>query len=338
MPATEILNNLKENKINPIYFLQGEEPFYIDQVCNYIENDLLNEAEKGFNLTVMYGKDSKMHEILTNARRFPMMAERQVVIVKEAHLLEDFKNEEGRDLLQAYVENPLPTTVLVFCHKYGKLLGTTKLARSLKKQAVVLNSEKLRDYQVPDWIKKYLGGKGYKITEMATQLLTDHIGTNLERMANEIDKMLINLGPEVTIDETIIEKYIGISKDYNVFELQNAIMRRDILKANRIVRYFGANPKDHHPIPVIALLYSLFNKLLLVHQAKGKPAGEIAGIIRVKQFFLKDYMAAAQNYPLYKVIKNIEYIYQADLAVKGVDSPPINGENILKELVFKLIH
>ncbi len=338
MPATEILNNLKENKINPIYFLQGEEAFYIDQISDYIENNLLSEAEKGFNLTVMYGKDSKMQDILTNARRFPMMAERQVVMVKEAHLLEDFNKEAARNLLEAYVLNPVPSTVLVFCYKYGKLDGKTKLAKSLKKQAVVFNSLKLKDYELPKWVTGYITGKGYRVTEMGAQLLTDHIGNNLERMANEVDKMIINLKPGVTIDEQAIEKYVGISKDFNVFELQNALIFRDSMKANRIVNYFGANPKSHHPIPTIALLYSLFNKVLLAHQAKGLPPKEIAALIKVNPYFVKNYLTAVRNYPLYKVIKNIEYIHQADLAAKGIESPVITGENILKELVFKLIH
>lgn len=338
MPATEILNNLKENKINPIYFLQGDESFYIDEVSGYIENNILSEAEIGFNQTIMYGKDCKMHEVLTNAKRFPMMAERQVVIVKEAHLLGDFKIKEGRALLEAYVNNPLPTTVLVFCYKYGKLDGKTTLAKALKKEAVVLTSDKLRDYQVPKWILGYLSKKGYKITEFATQLLTDHIGNNLERMANEIDKLLINLKPDTVIDDAIIEKNIGISKDYNVFELQNAIMMRDILKANRIVKYFGANPKDHHPIPIIALLYSLFNKLMIVHQSKDKSPQNLAKVLKVNPYFVKDYLVGARNYPFYAVLKNIEYVYQADLEVKGVGSPALTGENILKQLVFKLIH
>jgi len=338
MPVSEILNNLKENIIHPIYFLQGDESFYIDEVSAYIESNILTEAEVGFNQTIMYGKDCKMHEVLTNARRFPMMAERQVVIVKEAHLLGDFKLKEGRALLEDYVNNPSPTTVLVFCYKYGKLDGKTTLAKTLKKEAVVLTSDKLRDYQVPKWILGYLSVKGYKITELATQLLTDHIGNNLERLANEIDKLLINLNPNEVIDDTIIEKNIGISRDYNVFELQNAILARDILKANRIVKYFGANPKDHNPIPIIALLYGLFNKLLIVHQSKDKSPQVLSKVLKVNPYFIKDYLTGARNYPFYSVMKNIAYVYQADLEVKGVDSPALSGENILKQLVFKLIH
>ena len=338
MPATEILNNLKENKISPIYFLQGEESFYIDQVSNYIENNLLSDAEKGFNLTIMYGKDCKMHEVLTNAKRFPMMSERQVVIVKEAHLLDDFKKEEGRTLLEAYIVNPSTTTVLLFCYKYGKLNGSTKLAKALKKNATVMVSDKLREYKVPAWIIAYLSNKGYKITEMASRLLADHIGNNLERLSNEIDKLLINHQRDLTIDEEAIEKNIGISKDYNVFELQSAILNRDVLKANKIVKYFGANPKDHHPIPIIALIYGLFSKLVVTHQTSDKSQQNLARVIRVNPYFVKDYLLGIKNYPLYKVLNNIEFIHQADLQIKGVDSPAISDENILKQLVFKLIH
>jgi DNA polymerase III subunit delta len=338
MPATEILNNLKENRINPIYFLQGNESFYIDEVSNYIENSILSEAEKGFNLTIMYGKDCQMHEVLTNAKRFPMMAERQIVIVKEAHLLMDFKQQAGRALLEAYVNNPLPSTILVFCYKYGKLDGKTTLAKALKKNGVVLNSEKLKDYQVPQWINNYLTSRGYSMTELATQLITDHIGNNLERLANEIDKLLINLTTGVVIDETIVEKNIGISKEYSVFELQNAILARDILKANKIVRYFGANPRKYSPIHMIALLYSMFSKLLIVHQTKDKSPSNLAKALKISPYFIKDYLAGARNYPFYNVIKNIAYVHEADLAIKGIESPPLSGENILKQLVFKLIH
>jgi DNA polymerase-3 subunit delta len=338
MPAREIIQKLKENSISPIYFLQGAESFYIDEISNYIESNILSEAEKGFNLTIMYGKDCKMHEILSNAKRFPMMAERQVVIVKEAHLLNDFRVDGGRVLLEAYVKNPLSTTVLVFCYKYGKLDGKFTLTKTLKKNSVFLNSEKLKEYQIPKWVQGYLSGKGYKISELATQLVTDHIGNSLERLANELDKLLINVTPETLIDEALIEKHIGISKDYNNFELQNAILKRDVLKANKIVKYFGANPKDHHPIPVIGLLYGLFSKLLIIHQEKDQSPQNLAGVLKVNPYFVKDYIIGARNYPFYSVVKNIQYVYQADLAVKGIDSPSLSHENILKQLVFKLIH
>jgi DNA polymerase-3 subunit delta len=201
-----------------------------------------------------------------------------------------------------------------------------------------MNSTKLKEYQVPQWITGYLASRNYEITEMATQMLSDHIGNNLERLSNEIDKLLIKQKPGAVIDEFLIEKNIGISKDYNVFELQNAILKRDIMKANRIVKYFGANPKDHHPIPVIALLYSLFSKLLLAHHASDKSMPNLARLLKVPPFFVKDYLEGIKNFPMYKVLENIKYLYEADLAVKGIDSPPIDNEGILKQLVFKLVH
>ena len=338
MSAQDIVNDLKNQKIASIYFLQGEEPYYIDLVSDYIEHNLLDEAAKGFNLMVMYGKDIKIEDVLANARRFPMMSERQVVIVKEAQNLDQLKAQEGRSLLEEYLKNPVPSTVLVFCYKYGKLDGKTTLAKTFAKQAVILTTVKIKDYQLPDWIKKYIAAKGRKTTEMAVQLLADHIGTNLERLANEIDKVLINIDADKVIDEDVIDKNVGISKDYNAFELQKAIMMRDVLKAYRIVQYFGANIKQHHPIPIIALIYNLFSKLAILHQSKETSSKELAGKLKINPFWLKDYQTGARNYPLYKVLENIQHIHQADLEIKGVNSPAIGGENILKQLVFKLIH
>jgi DNA polymerase-3 subunit delta len=196
----------------------------------------------------------------------------------------------------------------------------------------------LKDYQLPDWIKGYITSKGKKYSEMAVQLLSDHIGTNLERLSNEIDKVLINLEEGAIIDEDVIDKNVGISKDYNAFELQKAVMVRDVLKANKIVKYFGANIKEHHPIPIIALLYSLFSKLTIVHQRKSDSPKELAAVLKINPYFIKDYQTGARNYPLYKVLENIGHIHSADLEVKGINSAAIGGENILKQLIFKLIH
>lgn len=338
MTESEILGSLQKGEYAPIYFLQGEEPFYIDQISDFIEENILNEAEKGFNQTVMYGKDSTMVQVLTNAKRFPMMSDKQVVIVKEAQNLADFKNENGRELLEAYCQNPVPSTILVFCHKYGSLNGTTRLAKALKSKAVLLTTKAIRDYQLPDWIKSYMASKGLKATEKAIQLLSDHIGTNLERQANEINKLMINVKEGTLIDDVIIDKYVGINKDYNVFELQKAIIFRDVLKANRIVKYFGANPKENHPIPIIALLYSLFSKVLKAHYVKEKSSSGLASALRISPYVAKDYVVAARNYPLPKVLSNINYLHKADLVVKGVESSPVKEEYILKQLVFELIH
>lgn len=338
MTETEILASLKKGEYAPIYFLQGEEPFYIDQISDYIEKNVLNETEKGFNQTIMYGKDSVMVDVLNNAKRFPMMSERQVVIVKEAQNLSDFKNEQGRELLESYCQNPVPSTILVFCYKYGSLNGNTRLAKSLKKASVFLSTKAIRDYQLPEWIKSYMATKGLKATEKAVQLLANHIGTNLERQSNEINKLMINVEKGTLIDDTLIDKYVGINKDYNVFELQKAVISRDVLKANRIVKYFGANPKEHHPIPIIALLYGLFSRVLKAHYVKEKSSSALASALKISPYVANDYVLAARNYPLAKVLDNIGFLQQADLVVKGVESSPVKEEYILKQLVFELIH
>ncbi len=338
MLANELLSSLQKKEYKPLYFLQGEEPFYIDQVAAYIEENVLNEAEKGFNLTIMYGKDSSMEQVLANARRFPMMAERQVVIVKEAQALADFKNEAGRDMLEAYCQIPVPTTLLVFCHKYGKLNGTTKLAKALKKHAVLLTTEVIRDYKLPAWINDYLQTIGLTATEKAIQLLADHIGNNLEKLTNEIDKLRINLPKGAVIDDQAVHTYVGINKDYNVFELQNAIATRNPLKANQIMKYYGANPKEHHPIPTIAFLYGMFAKILKTHAAPDKSQAGLARHLKVAPFVVKEYVKAAQNYPLGKVLQNMAVLQRADLTVKGVESAPVKEAEILIQLVFELLH
>lgn len=338
MTPEQVITELQSGKIAPVYFLQGTEPFYIDQISDYVEENVLDEASKGFNQMVMYGKDVKMIDVLNNARRFPMMSDRQVVLVKEAQNLDGFKNEEGRQMLMDYIDNPLPSTILVFAHKYGKLDGKTSLAKNIAKKAVVVSTEKLKDYKLPEWIKGYINSKNKKATEMAVQLLADHIGNNLERLSNEIDKVLINLGDQELIDEDVIDKNVGISKEFNVFELQKAVLLRDSLKANKIVKYFGMNLKEHHPIPIIALLYTLFSKLTIVHQFKSASPKDLAKQLRVNPYFINDYQTGARNYPLYKVLENIGHIHKADLEIKGVNAGSIGGEGILKQLVFKLIH
>ncbi len=337
MAENEILKALKNKEYAPIYFLQGEESFYIDQISDYIEKNIIPDAEKGFNQTVMYGKDSTMMQILGNAKRFPMMADRQLVLVKEAQYLADFKNEAGRDSLEAYCKNPVPSTVLVFCHKYGNLNGTLKLAKTLKKQAIVLSTKAVKDYQLIDWIRAYMKSIGIKATDKSIQMLADHIGTNLERLTNEIHKLLINVDKATTINDTHIDKYVGINKDYNIFELQRAIIIKDILKVNQIIKYFGANPKEHNPIPVIAFLYGFFSKVLKAHAAKDKSQGGLATSLKISPYFVKDYQMAARNYSYGKVVQNIGYLHKADLMAKGVESSQLKDGAILKQLVFELL-
>jgi len=335
--ANQIVKSLKAGQYATCYFLHGEEPYYIDLISDIIEKNALDEAAKGFNQIILYGKDVKMSDVLNNAKRYPMMSDRQVVIVKEAQNILDLGKEVGDKQLMNYLENPLPSTILVFCHKHKKLDKRKILYKTLEKHALVLTSNKLYDNQVPDWIRDYFAQKEYKITDKGVFMLSEYIGNNLERLANEIDKMLINFKEKVLIDDHIIQKYVGISKEYNAFELQKAVVLREITKANKIITYFEANPKNNPVIPIISILYNFFSKLLIVHSTNDKSDNNIAAVLNVNRFFVKDYLVAARNYPSQKVVSIIHDLSYADLQSKGVNANLPDGQ-ILKELVFKIMH
>ena len=334
----EVLKDLKQGKYAPVYFLQGEEPFFIDQISDYIEKNALAEHEKGFNQMVMYGKDTSVSQILTNAKRFPMMADRQVVIVKEAQNISDLAKENEEKLLINYLQNPLPSTILVFAYKYKKLDGRKPLAKELGKKAVLVNSAKVPEYKLSPWVEDYIKQKKFTIDLKAAQLLAESIGNKLEVLTNEIDKMLINFDEPVKIDTNHIQQYIGISKDYNNFELTKALSFRDILKANKIIDHFRQNPRSNPFIPTLTVIFTHFSRLLLVHVNKSLPESELAGMIRVNPYFVKEYLIAARNYPLGKVIDNIGYLNEADLRFKGINATGWEESDILKELIFKLMH
>jgi DNA polymerase-3 subunit delta len=336
--AAQIIKNIHAGQYAPVYFLQGEEPYYIDLISDLIEKNALDEASKGFNQIILYGKDVKVNDVLGNARRFPMMSERQVVIVKEAQDIIDLGKEDGSKYLMQYLENPLPSTILVLCHKHKKLDKRKALSKSLEKYAICLTSNKLYDNQVPDWIKGYIRDRQFKITDKAVFMLADFIGNNLERQANEIDKMLINFKEKVEITDVLIQKYIGISKEYNAFELQKAVALRELVKANKIVKYFEANPKSNPVIPIISILYLFFSKLLVLHATSDKSERNLASVLKTNPYFIKDYVVAARNYPLGKVVGVIRDLRHADLQSKGVNAANLPDGQILKELIFKIMH
>ena len=317
--------------------MEGEEPYYIDKVASYIEAHALDASQREFNQVVMYGKDHPVHEIITNARRFPMISERQVVIVKEAQNISDLNKEAGQKLLLDYIQNPLPSTILVICYKYKSMDKRKALGKALGEHAVLITTKKLYDNQVPDWVSGYVKDKGFSIDPKGTQMLADYIGNNLERLSNEIDKVLINFEEKVPINVDIIQKYVGISKEYNVFELQKALQSKDVLKANRTVNYFAKNPKKNPIIPIIATLYSLYSKILLVHVTKDKSQKNLASVLKVNPYFVKDYLIASRTYSLSQVVNSIHHIKEADLRSKGVEFTNSEGE-VLKELVFKITH
>lgn len=333
-----ILEQLQKRQFAPVYFLQGEETYYIDAISDYIETHALQEHEKGFNQVVVYGKDADVANILLQAKRFPMMSERQVVIVKEAQSVHDIEKEEGVRQLEAYLKNPLPSTILVFCYKHKTLDGRKKLAGLMSKHAVLLTTKKLYDNQIPAWITNYVKSKGLQVTPKAVVLLSEFIGSDLSRQANEIDKLLINIKPGQPIDERVVQENVGMSKEYNIFELQTALIAQDALKANRIINYFESNPKDNPLIPSLSLLFTFFAKLLCLHQEKDKSDQNIRKSLGNRGFLVKEYLHALRVYNIQRVVDILHYIRVADLQVKGIRGGNMEEAEILRELVFKVLH
>ncbi|HBR52717.1 MAG TPA: DNA polymerase III subunit delta [Flavobacteriaceae bacterium] len=327
--AKSIIADIRKGNIAPIYFLMGDEPYYIDGISKFIEESILSEEERGFNQMVLYGRDVSIDDIVGNAKRYPMMAERQVVIVKEAQDL-----SRTIENLVPYAENPQPTTVLVLCYKYKKLDARKKLAKTLKKSGVIFESKKLYDNQVPEWIQRVLSAKGYTITPKAAQMLTEFLGNDLSKISNELEKLQLVIKPEQQISPQLIEENIGISKDFNNFELQNAIGNRNVKKAFAIVQYFGQNPKNHPLVMTVALLYSFFSKLLKYHALSNK--SEAPKVLGVSPYFIKDYQTAAKNYSMKEVSGIIASIRTIDLKGKGVGAANMSQADLLKELLTSI--
>lgn len=336
--SEDVLSKIKEGEYAPVYFLQGEEPFFIDEIASFLEINVLEESQKAFNLIVLYGKEVAMNEVLLNARRFPMMSDRQVVIVKEAQEITDFKTKTSQQLLEQYIQNPQPSTILVFCFKYKRVDGRSSFAGKLKKYTVFLDTHKIYDNQVASWIEKYISRKGLKIDPDAAQIMADHNGNNLLGIANELEKIKNNLNDNNRITTQIVHRYGGINKDYNVFELTKAIMLRDILRVNRIVNYFDANTRTNPIIPMIALIFNLFAKLLIFHSASDKSDKALIASLSINPYFLKEYKIGAGNYTLAKVVEILRLIEEADLQSKGVDRGSISDGQILRDLTFKIMH
>lgn len=328
----EIVADLKAGKFRPVYLLTGEENYYIDLVSNFFEKNVIAADFRDFDQTVVYGPEVDMPTVIDLAKRYPMMSPVQLVLVKEAQgIARDW------ELLAKYLENPQPQTVLVFCYRHKKLNKNSKAYKAINSVGVVFEKNKLRDYEVPGWIANVVQKKGYSITQTGAVLIAESLGNDLGKIANELSKVYISMPEGGTINEDVIETNIGISKEYNAFELQNAIGRRDVVQCNKIVNHFAANPKDNPIQLVIASLYGYFIKVMLYHQEPDK--NKAASVLKVSPYFLKDYEKAAQNYSLGKLASCIGYLYEADLKSKGVrNNGTIPDGEILKELVFKIIH
>jgi DNA polymerase-3 subunit delta len=329
----EIISDLKKRIFKPVYFLAGEEPYYIDLITDYIEEHVLEEAEKSFNQAVYYGEDTSVTSIIETARRFPMMSTHQVIIVKEAQSLKKIED------LIIYVDKPLHSTILVINYKYKILDKRTKLFKTLDSQGLYFESAKLRDYQVPAWIEKYLMTKGIKTDPSASAMLTEFLGTDLHKIVNELDKLIITL-PEgkPLITALLIEKNIGISKDYNNFELQKAVGEKNILKAGMIVNHFANNPKDNPITLSIASLFSYFTKLLTYHYLTDKSKNNVAAVLKLNPYFVKDYEVSASKFNVTKTIQVISLLRTYDMKSKGFGDVSSEPGDLLKELVFKILH
>ena len=328
----EIISDLRKRIFRPIYFLAGDEPYYIDLITDYIETKVLSESEKAFNQVIIYGEDTSVPAIIDSARRFPMMSSHQVVIIKEAQSLRKIE-----DLL-FYVEKPLLSTILVLNYKYKTLDKRTKLHKLLDTQCVYFESMRLRDYQVPLWIERYLMVKGIKINPDASSMLTEFLGTDLHKIVNELDKLLITSEGKPVITSELIEKNIGISKDYNNFELQKAMGEKNILKANMIVHYFADNPRDNPLTLTIASIFGLFTKILTYHYLTDKSRNNVAAVLKINPFFVKDYETASAKYNASKTVQIISLLRTYDLKSKGFGDVSTEPGDLLKELVYRILH
>ncbi|MBW2962051.1 DNA polymerase III subunit delta [Mesonia aestuariivivens] len=327
----KIIADIKKDEVKPIYFLMGEEPYYIDSLASYFEKNLLTEEEKGFNQSVLYGRDVSIDDIVSSAKRFPMMAKYQLLIVKEAQDL-----SRSIEKLVKYAENPQPSTVLVICYKYKKLDKRKALYKTLNKSAEVFESKPLYDNQIPDWIAKVLRGKNYTITPKASLLLVEFLGTDLGKINNELEKLQLILPEGSQITPELIEENIGISKDFNNFELQKALGEKDFKKAFRIIDYFSQNPREHPVLQTTAILFSFFTKILKYHSLNNQDKANVAKTLGVNPFFVKDYAVAARNYKMKEVSGIVEKLREVDAKSKGVGANGAHTSDLFKELLIKV--
>lgn len=331
----QLIDNLKAGKYLPVYLITGEENYYIDIVSDYFENQLIDESFRDFDQTIVYGRDVTMHSVVSLAQQFPMMSPIRLVLVKEA---QDINLKEW-ELLSKYLESPQPQTLLVFCYRHKKLDKRTAAYKAIAKVGGICEHAKLRDYEVPDWIGSYVNQHGFAITQRGSLLIAEYLGNDLGKISNELAKVFISLQPGDTINEDTIERNIGISKEYNVFELQNAIGRRDVVQCNRIINHFAANPKENPIQLILPNLYNYFIIIMEYHQLTDKSQSSAASALKVNPYFVRDYATAAGNYPLGKLASCIGYLNEADLRCKGIhSSSTVTDGEILKELIFKIIH
>ena len=341
MPAKQgttfqhIMRDLKSRKFAPVYMLMGDESYYIDQISDYIAEHALRPEERDFNQTICFGSDSSAVQIADMARRYPMMAEYQVIIVKEA------QNIRSLEPLEKYLKNPVKSTILVWCHKNGKIDARKKAVGLAQVVGVVFESKKLRDYQLPDFIQTYLKQKSVSIDPKACQMIADHIGSDLGRLTSELDKVLISLPADrLRVKPEVVEREVGVSKDFNAFELRNAIVQKDCFKANQIVKYFDSNPKAGSLYSFLPLLFSYFQNLMIVHYAPRRNTDQdIAGALDLRNSWgARDYITGLKNYSARKTMSIISKLREIDGKSKGLDNPNTGAGDLMKELIFFILH
>jgi len=331
MLANTIISDWKKGIYKPVYWLEGEEEYFIDKVMKYAESNILKESETGFNLSVFYGKDADWAAIINACRRYPMFAEKQVVLLKEAQQMRDIER------LEAYIENPLTSTIFVVSYKEKKVDGRTRLAKLLKEKGVVLTTKKLYDNQLPEWTEELVQSKELTISQKALMLLVDHIGNDLSRIENEIDKIAINLGKRNNITEADVEEYVGVSKDFNVFELQAALATKSLSKAIRIIQYFEANPKAAPIQLVLPSLYGFFSKVFMIYGLNTRDEKTIAASLGINPFFIKDYLRTTTVYSYADVEKLLLLLSDYNLKSIGINNSGATDASLLKEMVVKMI-
>ena len=330
MSVEKIISDWKKKIFKPVYWLEGEEEYFIDKAVEYAEHHILTESEASFNLSIFYGKDANWVDVVNACSRYPMFAERQVVLLKEAQQMRDIEK------LESYIENPLASTVFVVSFKEKKLDARKKFARLVKEKGVLITTKKMYERELPQWTQELLHSKALTITQKGLALLVDHIGNDLVRIENEIDKLSVNLGKRTTITEEDIEQYIGVSKDYNVFELQSALAAKDLARSIRIIQYFEANPKAGPVQLVLPSLYSFFSKVFMVFGAGTSDEKSVAAAIGVNPYFMKDYMQAAKLYTYPGVEKALLLLHSYNLKSVGVGSSGTEDASLLKEMVVKM--
>lgn len=335
--AKKILSDLKAKKYAPVYVLQGEEVYYIDLITNYIEANVLSESDKSFNQVVLYGKDGPVQSILTHARRYPMMAERQVVIVKEAQDIPDLQKEAGSKLLLDYFTKPVPTTLLVLCHKHKALDKRRELGKKVEQLTISATFKRSHENQLPGFVQEYCREKGVDIAMDAINVFCEYVGNDLSRMANEIDKVIVGTDNQNSITAGQVMAQVGMSREFNIFEMQKAVIRRDALVVAKIVNYFEANPRKNPAIPMVAFLFSFFSKLLVASASTKHDKESLVSLLKINPFAVPDYSLALQRFSTIQLIQIIGFIKLADLKLKGVNSLSDTDGHILKELAFKIL-